>query len=104
MRKRGGGQFESNAGDHFAGEFPLSRRFGVKFVSEQENIVISELANCFGICATDKPRSARAMFMTNKKYFENCELEMAIRENEYGYLMLNKMSEVLFGPKWPIDE
>ena len=79
--------------------FGLSKRSDVKYLSDQESILVAELANCCGVCVTDKPGTARSIFMGNKDYFEKSALELSIRENEYGYLLLNSMSEVLFGPK-----
>ncbi len=79
--------------------FGLSKRSDVKYLSDQESILVAELANCCGICVTDKPGTARSIFMGNKDYFEKSALELSIRENEYGYLLLNSMSDVLFGPK-----
>lgn len=84
---------------HFFKYFGLSKRPDVKYVSDQESILIAELANRFGICVTDNIRTARTMFMTNRQYFENSYLALSIRENEYGYLMINTISEKLFGPK-----
>lgn len=79
----------------------LTKRSDVKYVSEQESNLIGELASCCGICVTDKMATARTMFMSNKDYFKKGSLSLSIRENEYGYLMLNKMSDELFGPEWP---
>lgn len=81
----------------------LTKRSDVKYVSDYENSLISELASCCGICVTDKLSTARTMFMSNKDYFRNSSLRFAIRENEYGYLMLNTMSDELFGPKTKAD-
>ena len=75
----------------------LTKRSDVKYLSDQENVLVSELAKCCGICDTCNSNSVRAMFMTNKDYFRNCALHRSIRENEYGYLMLNTMSDELFG-------
>lgn len=84
--------------------FGLSKRPDVKYVSDHESILIGELASCCGICkVADKPLSARTMYMTNKDYFQKSLLQFAIRENEYGYLMLNTMSEELFTPKKASD-
>lgn len=83
----------------FFKSFGLKKRPNATVVSDQENILISELSYCCGICGSDKVGSARAMFRGNQYYFQNSSLEVAIRENEYGYLMLNTMSEELFGPK-----
>ena len=84
--------------------FKLSKRSDVKYLSDQENILVTELANCCGICATGNPNSVRTMFLTNKDYFQNSSLELVIRENEYGYLLLNTMSDVLFEPKTEVEQ
>ena len=89
---------------HFFKGLGLTRRSDVKYVSDQENDLIGQLAKCCGICSTDNVSSIRRMFMTNQDYFKDSFLAVAIRENEYGYLMMNKMSDELFGPEWPIDD
>ena len=82
----------------------LTKRSDVKYTSEQESNLIGEMANCCGICVTDKMATARTMFMSNKDYFQKSSLFLSIRENEYGYLMMNNMSDELFGPEWPTEQ
>lgn len=89
---------------HFFRSMGLTKRSDVKYVSEQESVLIGELASCCGICVTDKMTTARTMFMSNKDYFKKGSLSLSIRENEYGYLMLNKLSDELFGPEWPTEQ
>ena len=84
--------------------FGLTRRSDVKVVSDLESTFIGELAISSGICSAKNPASARTMFMMNKDYFKKSSLELSIRENEYGYLFLNTMSEELFGPKTEADK
>jgi len=84
--------------------FGFTKRADVKVVSGLESTFIGELAIRCGICSAKIPSSARTMFMTNKNYFKNSSLELSIRENEYGYLMLNTMSDELFGPKTKADK
>ena len=88
---------------HFFRTMGLTKRSDVKYVSEQESNLIGELASCCGICVTDKLATARTMFMSNKDYFKNGSLSLSIRENEYGYLMLNNLSDELFGTEWPTE-
>ena len=84
---------------HFFKSLGLSKRSDVKFLSDQESMLVAELAKCCGICETENANSVRAMFMSNKDYFEKSSLQHVIRENEYHSLMMNKMSDVLFGSK-----
>ena len=79
--------------------FGLAKRPDVKYVSDQESTLIGELASCCRICTSDNTATARTMFMTNQDYFKKSSLQFSIRENEYGYLLLNTMSEELFHPK-----
>lgn len=78
--------------------FDLKRRSDVKYVSASESRLIGELAIRSGICSSKEPDSARRMFLGDRNYFEGSSLETSIRENEYGYLMLNTLSERLFEP------
>lgn len=84
--------------------FGLSKRSDVKYASDQESELISTLACHCGICRTDKSASVRTMYMTNKNYFEKSSLQLVIRENEYGYLMLNTMSKELFEPGPEVEQ
>jgi len=88
----------------FFKSFGLTKRSDVKYASAQESDLISTLASQCGICKTGKTSSVRAMYMTNKDYFENSSLALAIRENEYGYLMQNTMSDVLFVQKTGLEQ
>lgn len=88
----------------FFRSFGLTKRSDVKYVSDFENQLITDLASCSGICETNNSGSVRAMYQMNKDFFEKSELHRSIRENEYGYLMMNKMSDEFFGPEWPIDD
>ena len=88
----------------FFKSFGLTKRSDVKYASDQESDLISTLACQCGICKTGKTSSVRAMYMTNKDYFEKSSLALAIRENEYGYLMQNTMSDVLFGQKTGLEQ
>ena len=88
----------------FFKSFGLTKRANVKLVSNQECDLIASLAHIGGICATDKSDSVRRMYLENQDYFQKSSLEISIRENEYGYLLLNTLSEELFGPKTKIEE
>ena len=75
----------------------LSKRSDVKYLSEVENNLVAALAYTCGICSTANAGSVRRMYMDNRDYFQKNSLEVIVRENEYSYLMLNTMSEELFG-------